>query len=219
MIPTCAAHASSPRARATGGARAAWSQACWCCGWPPASAPCSSRATWPHLSVFGWPLSFYLAAQGASLIYLAIIGVYAWRMRVLDREYTRACSETPHERRRPEERRESRRQARALLPPPVGLLPVVHACFGLFLVALASSKTRACRASGSATCTCSPPSCCTPPSAWSAAPRTCPNTTWRDGACRRCSTAWPPPPTGSRRPASSAWPAPSTCTVSTPSPT
>jgi putative solute:sodium symporter small subunit len=37
------------------------------------------------LSVFGWPLSFYLAAQGASLVYLAILGVYAWRMRQLDR--------------------------------------------------------------------------------------------------------------------------------------
>jgi putative solute:sodium symporter small subunit len=37
------------------------------------------------LSVFGWPLSFYLAAQGASLVYLAIIVVYAWRMRQLDR--------------------------------------------------------------------------------------------------------------------------------------
>jgi putative solute:sodium symporter small subunit len=42
-----------------------------------------------HLSVFGWPLSFYLAAQGASLIYLAIIGAYAWRMRVLDRQFAR----------------------------------------------------------------------------------------------------------------------------------
>jgi putative solute:sodium symporter small subunit len=42
-----------------------------------------------HLSVFGWPLSFYLAAQGASLIYLAIIGFYAWRMRVLDRAFVR----------------------------------------------------------------------------------------------------------------------------------
>jgi putative solute:sodium symporter small subunit len=42
-----------------------------------------------HLSVFGWPLSFYLAAQGASLIYLAIIGAYAWRMRVLDRDFAR----------------------------------------------------------------------------------------------------------------------------------
>ena len=39
------------------------------------------------LTIFGWPLSFYLAAQGASLIYLAIIAVYAWRMRVLERRY------------------------------------------------------------------------------------------------------------------------------------
>ena len=39
------------------------------------------------LSVFGWPLSFYLAAQGASLVYLAILGFYAWRMRKLDREF------------------------------------------------------------------------------------------------------------------------------------
>jgi putative solute:sodium symporter small subunit len=37
------------------------------------------------LSVFGWPLSFYLAAQGASLVYLGIIAFYAWRMRKLDR--------------------------------------------------------------------------------------------------------------------------------------
>jgi putative solute:sodium symporter small subunit len=39
-----------------------------------------------HLSVFGWPLSFYMAAQGASLVYLAIIGGYALYMRRLDRE-------------------------------------------------------------------------------------------------------------------------------------
>ena len=39
------------------------------------------------LSVFGWPLSFYLAAQGASLVYLAILAIYAWRMRRLDKEY------------------------------------------------------------------------------------------------------------------------------------
>jgi putative solute:sodium symporter small subunit len=41
------------------------------------------------LTLFGWPLSFYLAAQGTSLVYLAIIGVYAWRMRRIDREATR----------------------------------------------------------------------------------------------------------------------------------
>jgi len=39
------------------------------------------------LTIFGWPLSFYLAAQGASLIYLAIIAFYAWRMRVLELRY------------------------------------------------------------------------------------------------------------------------------------
>ncbi len=38
-------------------------------------------------SLFGWPLSFYLAAQGSLLVYLAIIGIYAWRMRRLDRKY------------------------------------------------------------------------------------------------------------------------------------
>jgi putative solute:sodium symporter small subunit len=46
-----------------------------------------------HLSVFGWPLSFYMAAQGASLVYLAIIGGYAWRMRRLDREYAAVAGE------------------------------------------------------------------------------------------------------------------------------
>ena len=40
-----------------------------------------------HVTVFGWPLSFYMAAQGASLICLAIIGAYAWRMRRYDKEY------------------------------------------------------------------------------------------------------------------------------------
>jgi putative solute:sodium symporter small subunit len=38
-------------------------------------------------TVFGWPLSFYLAAQGAALIYLAILGAYAAGMRRFDRRY------------------------------------------------------------------------------------------------------------------------------------
>jgi putative solute:sodium symporter small subunit len=46
-----------------------------------------------HVTVFGWPLSFYMAAQGASLICLAIIGVYAWRMRRLDRVHALALEE------------------------------------------------------------------------------------------------------------------------------
>jgi putative solute:sodium symporter small subunit len=46
-----------------------------------------------RLTLFGWPLSFYLAAQGAALVYLAIIGAYAWRMRRLDRAFERRLAE------------------------------------------------------------------------------------------------------------------------------
>lgn len=47
-----------------------------------------------HITVFGWPLSFYMAAQGASLVCLAIIGFYAWRMRQLDTAYANALDPT-----------------------------------------------------------------------------------------------------------------------------
>jgi putative solute:sodium symporter small subunit len=33
------------------------------------------------LTLFGWPLPFYLVAQGAVLGYVAIVGLYAWRMQ------------------------------------------------------------------------------------------------------------------------------------------
>ena len=46
-----------------------------------------------RFTVFGWPLSFYMAAQGASLVSLAIIVFYAWRMRRLDRRYLDAARE------------------------------------------------------------------------------------------------------------------------------
>lgn len=35
-------------------------------------------------TLFGWPFSFYMAAQGSTLIYVFIVGLYAWRMRRLD---------------------------------------------------------------------------------------------------------------------------------------
>lgn len=47
------------------------------------------------LTVFGWPLSFYLAAQGAALIYLAIVGAYAFWMRRFDREFHRRVDLRP----------------------------------------------------------------------------------------------------------------------------
>jgi putative solute:sodium symporter small subunit len=36
------------------------------------------------ITFFGWPLSFYMGAQGLVLIYVAIVGVYAWSTRQLD---------------------------------------------------------------------------------------------------------------------------------------
>jgi len=38
-----------------------------------------------HISLFGWPLPFYMASQGLLVFYAVIVGVYAYRMRNLDR--------------------------------------------------------------------------------------------------------------------------------------
>ena len=46
------------------------------------------------LTLFGWPFSFYMAAQGSTLIYLLIIGIYALAMKKLD---ALASSETGDE--------------------------------------------------------------------------------------------------------------------------
>ena len=39
------------------------------------------------LALFGFPFGFYMGAQGALLVYLAIVGFYAFYMNRLDREY------------------------------------------------------------------------------------------------------------------------------------
>jgi putative solute:sodium symporter small subunit len=39
------------------------------------------------INLFGWPLSFYMAAQGSLIIYVVIIWFYGRRMRKLDDEY------------------------------------------------------------------------------------------------------------------------------------
>ena len=36
---------------------------------------------------FGWPFSFWVGAQGSLLVYLAIIGYYAYYMNKLDQEH------------------------------------------------------------------------------------------------------------------------------------
>lgn len=39
------------------------------------------------ITIFGWPLPFYMAAQGSLIIYVLMIWYYARRMRQLDEEY------------------------------------------------------------------------------------------------------------------------------------
>ena len=40
-----------------------------------------------NFSFFGWPFSFWVGAQGALGVYVAIIGFYAWYMNRLDAEH------------------------------------------------------------------------------------------------------------------------------------
>ena len=35
----------------------------------------------------GFPLGFYMSAQGSLIIYVCLIGIYAWYMNRLDKEY------------------------------------------------------------------------------------------------------------------------------------
>jgi putative solute:sodium symporter small subunit len=40
-----------------------------------------------NFNFFGWPFSFYMAAQGSLITYVVIIGFYARYMSQLDREF------------------------------------------------------------------------------------------------------------------------------------
>ena len=40
-----------------------------------------------QIEFFGWPLGFYMNAQGAILCYVVIVGLYAHLMEKLDREF------------------------------------------------------------------------------------------------------------------------------------
>jgi putative solute:sodium symporter small subunit len=39
------------------------------------------------ISFLGFPLGFYMSAQGSLIIYVLIIGFYAWYMNNLDKQY------------------------------------------------------------------------------------------------------------------------------------
>ena len=40
-----------------------------------------------NITILGFPFSFYMGAQGSLILYVVIIGVYAWYMNRLDRQY------------------------------------------------------------------------------------------------------------------------------------
>ena len=40
-----------------------------------------------QITFFGFPFGFYMSAQGSLAIYVAIIGIYAYLMGKLDKEY------------------------------------------------------------------------------------------------------------------------------------
>lgn len=40
-----------------------------------------------NIEIGGFPLGFWMAQQGSILVFLAIIGIYVWRMDKLDKEY------------------------------------------------------------------------------------------------------------------------------------
>ena len=40
-----------------------------------------------NVTILGFPLGFYMSAQGSLIVYVVLIGVYAWYMNRLDKEY------------------------------------------------------------------------------------------------------------------------------------
>jgi putative solute:sodium symporter small subunit len=40
-----------------------------------------------EFNFFGWPFAFWMGGQGALIIYVILIGYYAWYMNRLDKEY------------------------------------------------------------------------------------------------------------------------------------
>jgi len=40
-----------------------------------------------NVTFMGFPLGFYMSAQGSLAVYVILIGVYAWYMNRLDKEY------------------------------------------------------------------------------------------------------------------------------------
>ena len=47
-----------------------------------------------HFKIFGGPFSFWMAAQGSLLVYLAIVGFYGWAMNRWDAKQLKDSAQT-----------------------------------------------------------------------------------------------------------------------------
>lgn len=65
--------------RLTGALLAVWFVATFVVGW--------FARDLQDITLFGFPFSFYMGAQGALLIFMLLVGFYSWCMDRLDREY------------------------------------------------------------------------------------------------------------------------------------
>jgi putative solute:sodium symporter small subunit len=63
----------------TGSLLAVWFVVTFVCGW--------FARDLQSLTFLGFPFSFYMGAQGALLVFVVLVGYYAYRMDKLDREY------------------------------------------------------------------------------------------------------------------------------------
>jgi putative solute:sodium symporter small subunit len=65
--------------RLTGGLLAVWFVTTFVIGW--------FAQDLQSVTIFGFPLPFFMGAQGSVLIFVVLVGYYAYRMDKLDREY------------------------------------------------------------------------------------------------------------------------------------
>ena len=64
-----------------------------CAWWLVTFVPAYFALELSQYFIFGWPFSFWMAAFGAPLFFLLIVGLYAWRMGHLDQRARRTAQE------------------------------------------------------------------------------------------------------------------------------
>lgn len=52
-------------------------------------------SAYPHWRLWGWPLDFWMAAQGSVLVYLALVAYYAWQVNRWERQSGESAIDIP----------------------------------------------------------------------------------------------------------------------------